>query len=486
MTSVARTPATPAPADAGKLQAAEAEAEAVHSHAFVRGPIDFIIVLLIAATVFKGFVAEGYFVPSGSMAPGLLGFHYRATCPDCGYEFSVGREEGSWPPSSVPCPMCRESDVPIKSATFEAGDRLLVFKWVYQFQRPKRWETVVFRNPNDADQAYVKRVVGLPGESVAVDDGDVFINGKISRKSYDQLARICLPVYDQSIVGQNPPAAADRFESLTVPSRWSMDGMRLIVDSSTSRTPHELAYCHLNDRGRGAATEDDNGYNAWHVGRIGSVVKDLRILFDAYHEGGSGYIGARYQASAGRKFELRVFPETGRILLLKDGKPWKEARGPAWNRDSRRIVLAVWDQRLSVRIGNEIPFGETDLESKNDRISTDLSQNQPFILTSRDAKFVLDRLRIDRDVHYRPAPHHGFGGGQTEPYRLTDKEYFVLGDNSAVSNDSRSWDVPAVPEYLLIGKPLFVHLPTRTWSTGLFGRQWRLAIPDFQRIRRVY
>ena len=142
--------------------------------------VDFILVLLIAATAFKGFIAEGYFVPSGSMAPGLLGFHVKATCPSCNYSFEIGRDQGDWTPPAVSCPMCRRN-IPLDNSPIEAGDRLLVLKGLYEFRRPNRWETVVFRNPNDAGQAYVKRAIGLPGETVQIDDGDILINGRIAK-----------------------------------------------------------------------------------------------------------------------------------------------------------------------------------------------------------------------------------------------------------------------------------------------------------------
>ena len=49
------------------------------------------------------------------------------------------------------------------------GDRVLVQKFLYDFRTPKRWEVAVFHYPGDPSQAYVKRVVGLPGESIRID-----------------------------------------------------------------------------------------------------------------------------------------------------------------------------------------------------------------------------------------------------------------------------------------------------------------------------
>jgi len=72
--------------------------------------------------------------------------------------------------------------------------------------------------------------------------------------------------------------------------------------------------------------------------------------------------------------------------------------------------------------------------------------------------------------------------GIDRPYRLGPDEYFVLGDNSPASDDSRSWPSgPGVPSEMLIGKPLAVLFPAR--SAGWFGVRFQL--PDLPRIRYI-
>jgi signal peptidase I len=58
------------------------------------------------------------------------------------------------------------------------GDRILVNKWVLRGEVPQRGDTVVFRNPRDWRQNYIKRVIALPGDLVAVRGGEVVLNGK--------------------------------------------------------------------------------------------------------------------------------------------------------------------------------------------------------------------------------------------------------------------------------------------------------------------
>src|SRR6185436_595242 len=72
----------------------------------------------------------------------------------------------------------------------EVGDHIFVSKFAYgvgipftntkilQLARPKRGDVIVFKYPLDQNTDYIKRVVGLPGETVEVRRNEVFINGK--------------------------------------------------------------------------------------------------------------------------------------------------------------------------------------------------------------------------------------------------------------------------------------------------------------------
>ena len=59
--------------------------------------------------------------------------------------------------------------------TFESGDYLIVDELTYRFEQPKRGDVVVFRYPNDPSVFYIKRVIGLPGETVAINHGKVTV-----------------------------------------------------------------------------------------------------------------------------------------------------------------------------------------------------------------------------------------------------------------------------------------------------------------------
>jgi len=77
------------------------------------------------------------------------------------------------------------------------GDHLLVNKFVYglnpgflerllPFKEPKRGDVIVFKYPNSPEVAYVKRLIGLPGDSVEMTGHTVFVNGQALKEDYTQ------------------------------------------------------------------------------------------------------------------------------------------------------------------------------------------------------------------------------------------------------------------------------------------------------------
>lgn len=63
-------------------------------------------------------------------------------------------------------------------------DYLLVDKVSYRFSSPKRGQIVVFRNPENRRVDFVKRIIGLPGETMTISDGSVLVNGKLIEEQY--------------------------------------------------------------------------------------------------------------------------------------------------------------------------------------------------------------------------------------------------------------------------------------------------------------
>lgn len=71
------------------------------------------------------------------------------------------------------------AEVPSESMEniIEPGDRLFGFRLAYAFDEPERFDIVIFRYPVDETQNFIKRVIGLPGETVEIRKGSIYING---------------------------------------------------------------------------------------------------------------------------------------------------------------------------------------------------------------------------------------------------------------------------------------------------------------------
>ncbi|KYZ77320.1 S26 family signal peptidase [Anaerosporomusa subterranea] len=73
---------------------------------------------------------------------------------------------------------------PSMRPTLVSGERLVVNKFLYRFKAPQRGEVVVFRYPRDPSRDFIKRVIGVPGDTIEVKDGHVIRNGQILDEPY--------------------------------------------------------------------------------------------------------------------------------------------------------------------------------------------------------------------------------------------------------------------------------------------------------------
>ncbi len=135
------------------------------------------------------------------------------TCPMCRYTMSVDPAPGE---DLADDP---EAQSGAEQLTYN-GDRILVSKFEYQFHDPDRWEVVVFKFPGDAKMNYIKRLVGLPSETVRIQNGDIytFRDGEdpaIARKPPAKVRAIMQLVHDNHF---QPQALSDA----GWPERWQV------------------------------------------------------------------------------------------------------------------------------------------------------------------------------------------------------------------------------------------------------------------------
>lgn len=168
----------------------------------------FAIGTLVLALIVRTWLVMGLIEPvtvsGSSMAPNLRGPHVSVTCRKCELQFDIGAEFDT---ASVECPRCDTPQTLSDPPAIERGDRLVIDRMAFQFRAPKRWEPVVFHSPVDG-QLTVKRVVGLPGETIQLSDGEVLVNGKVAARDLAALRATRQVVHHQA----DPSQAKDGWE----------------------------------------------------------------------------------------------------------------------------------------------------------------------------------------------------------------------------------------------------------------------------------
>jgi signal peptidase I len=137
--------------------------------------------VIVAAAAIHTWLVMGLVVPmtvaGSSMSPALEGPRLMFRCEACRSEFGVGLDQLIDEDRAV-CPHCHQIAARRKDANVR-GDRLLVDRTAFLLRQPRRWEVVVFRSPTDAQKMFVKRIAGLPGETVSLREDGVWINGQV-------------------------------------------------------------------------------------------------------------------------------------------------------------------------------------------------------------------------------------------------------------------------------------------------------------------
>lgn len=89
--------------------------------------------------------------------------------------------------------------------TLSDNDNLIVDKLTYRFRDPKRFDIIVFPFQYEEDTYYIKRIIGLPGETVYIDgEGNIYINGELLEESYGkEVIQDAGRAYEPVMLGEN-------------------------------------------------------------------------------------------------------------------------------------------------------------------------------------------------------------------------------------------------------------------------------------------
>lgn len=548
-----------------------------------------LVIALALAFIFRGFVVEGFVIPTGSMAPTLLGKHVRFTGESNGYSWTTGPwdyaargipsgiqgRDRALEPTDPMTGLDLGPDQTVKRK-LASGDRVFVLKYLPVIHRPERWDVVVFKNPGTHEN-YIKRLVGLPGEQLAIVDGDIFtrpfVEGETSTGGWDSWnepgwrvarknERVQRAMLQDVFNSRYAPAAPN--PSFRTP--WDAQGAGWSgVADSTVYTYEGAGDAELVWDNGVIPLSDRNSYNqVWPrfdpramPGDLATPVfpsfwvSDLALSSDFVLGTDSATIEARIQAR-GLEFKGVYDGSTGSVRVLMREAPGDDAEGesqPAevvqggeWSEldagsgprrgSGERVSVELWhmDQALWMFIDGELvcggpedgayelnpiqtaehATGMTPEALRSDPYGDGVTE--PGVLANpnryrasgvrwsvRGGAFEMHNVSVRRDIAYRNMPP----GQHVRPTRgghpdffptLTDEEYFMCGDNSARSEDSRLWSegsivpwvkdriddrVGVVHEDLIVGKAFVVYWPSMVEGDVM-------VAPDVGRVRWIW
>ena len=536
-----------------------------------RETVESVVIAFVLAFLFRTFEAEAFVIPTGSMAPTLQGRHKDLECKNCGYRVRASSSDEDRPRDTasrsqnpnwaqverevynsqvvaVTCPLCRYRTDTANNDEYPTynGDRIIVAKFPYEFVDPKRWDIVVFKFPNDAKTNYIKRLVGLPEETVRIFHGDIFTKPKggaefqIERKPPEKQLSMAQIVYDNNYV---VPSMTEK----GWPLRWQAlpegaekkswvalkEGKSFEIESGDRNEPAWIRYQHI------PPTQTD-----WAELRSGSIparelpLPQLITDFYAYNNGvlrgglrTPGTTGLNWVGDLMMEAQVDVRDDQGRLLLdlveggvhfratievssgeaslsidgLSDYQP--KAQTAVKGTGSYRLAFANFDDQLTLWVnGSPVTFDapttygplDNDQPISTDENPGDLSPVGIGVEGKLSA--TVSDLVVKRDIYYIAAKDGDFddysddrlpiGAGDDyltdffsnpEAWRrsttsdgrnlfelrrellfpLAEDQFFVLGDNSPASADSRLWDNNHhfVEREMMIGKALFIYWP---------------------------
>lgn len=144
---------------------------------------------------------------------------------------------------------------PSMLVNFHDGQQLLVNKVVYYFHEPERGDVIIFRSPVGGDEGYIKRIIGLPGESVEIKKEVVYITKQdgtvmeLNEPYVKDPARVSyegnvIPENEYFVMGDNRNNSSDSRQGWTLPrdniigkvwlSVWPLDDFGLITSYAYS------------------------------------------------------------------------------------------------------------------------------------------------------------------------------------------------------------------------------------------------------------
>lgn len=413
-----------------------------------------LILAIILFLLLRVFLLEVCQVNTSSMVPAIHGRHCLGQCPLCLRTIRVDAKTAMETRriATCHCSACG-SDHLVWHDRVRSGDVFLVDKTAFWFRQPRRWEIVVFRQ---AGRWVVKRIIGLPGETLTIRNGEIYIDEKLMRKTHATFAKMAIPLAELS----EQPTTAFGWR------KWEMNGMERLPSDGDAEWLME-ARDHVNA-----------DVNLQFTNSFSSEAKCYPIT-DEYEYNQGLPLPLRPIHDFSVSAQIRSVSETGKFAIaLTDGMDtatlnldtspegqadWRIDIATCKEADKKKrsqkgrisfpggnwydISMALVDRRVTVCLGKKEVVIDLPAVTEHPSVTT------PLTINVTDGKYEIRRLKLLRDVHYTD---DGRNATQGRVVHLGNSQYFVLGDNSPVSMDSRFWPYNgAIESEDLIGRPLF-------------------------------
>jgi signal peptidase I len=106
---------------------------------------------------------------------------------------------------------------------FFEGQRVVVFKAAYWFGNPQRGDVIIFKSPNTTDEEFIKRVIGLPGDTVEIVHGIIYVNSSkldepyVKRSFSYSVSKEIVPSGNYFVLGDNRDVSNDSHRGWLMP-----------------------------------------------------------------------------------------------------------------------------------------------------------------------------------------------------------------------------------------------------------------------------
>lgn len=392
-------------------------------------------------------------ISGASMAPNFLGEHYEATCADCQFPFSIDVHQLPLKGEMV-CPNCGFDQSPIPSEAF-AGQPVLIDSDAYTTSRPSRFDVVAFRQGSGAsNDTKIKRVIGLPGETVEIRSGELWVNGKLIRKDLDLQQKMAILVHDQNYLPSSDVRrrwhTSNRLNGSLVPIRKNN---LEISDSGVHKFQyrHQRSYYAVSHPSPNAVIEDYYSYNQT-LSRNLQAVTDLAIGFDIQLNSAkrlSVTIGSTYSGNRRSDVQVRLNFSDSRVDCLREGRVIGREKLKIENDKNHQLYFSNIDRQILLSIGTQVfQFPSTQPSEPNSDTPT-VKENH-IELEGTGKSMVISNVRLFRDIYYFNRQYDG----RTWSATCGEDEYLVIGDNIPVSKDSRDWEKPTISLNQILGRVL--------------------------------